>query len=152
MLQVVLYVIGVGPLGGFGLCSSDKTINRIDFWLLRRFGALGGGRFRQGCAYRGAWHFAVHTDFDNGAVSLPIGGDKKAVRHECGTADGGVKVGAGDFGVKGSASERDHWGLLGLGWRVVGGVMPACVRKAEQGGSSICAFSYMPAKSLNRVA
>ena len=152
MLQVVLHVVGVGPLGGFGLRGGDETINRIDSWLLRRFRVFGGRRFGQGCACRGAWLFAVHTDFDNGAVSLPIGGDKKAVRHECGTADGGVKVGAGDFGVKGSASERDHRGLLRQGWRVVGGVMPACVRKAEQGGSSICAFSYMPAKSLNRVA
>lgn len=89
MLQVVLHVVGVGTLGGFGLRGGDETINRIDSWLLRRFRVFGGRRFGQGCACRGAWLFAVHTDFDNGAVSLPIGSDKKTVRHECGTAGGG---------------------------------------------------------------
>lgn len=72
----------------------------------------------------------LHLCFENGAVSLRMSSDKKAVQHECGTADGGAKVDAGDFAVKGIASERDHRSLLGLGWRVVGGAMPACVRKA----------------------
>lgn len=93
----------------------------------------------------------IHFGFDSGAVSLSIGGDKKAVRHECGTADGGVKVEAGDFCVKGSASESDHRGLLGLGWCVVGGVMPACVRKAEQSGGSIGTLRDMPSKGFYRV-
>ena len=64
----------------------------------------------------------------------------------------GVKVGAGNFAVKGTASERDHRGLLGLGWCVVGGVMPACVRKAEQSGCGIGTLGDMPAKGFNRVA
>jgi hypothetical protein len=42
----------------------------------------------------------LHFGFGNGALSLPIGSDKKAVRHERGTADGGVKLDAGDFDVK----------------------------------------------------
>jgi hypothetical protein len=63
-----------------------------------------------------------------------------------------VKVDADDFGLKCSASEGDPRGFLGLGWCVVGGVMPACVRKAEQSGGGISALGDMPAKSLNRVA
>ena len=87
MLEVVPHVVGVGPFGGFGLRSGDETLNRVDWWRLRRFGALGNGRYRQGCACRSAWFFTVHFDFDNGALSLPIGSDKKAVRRECGTAE-----------------------------------------------------------------
>ena len=64
----------------------------------------------------------------------------------------GVKVDADDFGLKCSASERDHRGLLRQGWCVVGGVMPACVRKAEQSGCGIGTLGYMPAKGFNRVA
>lgn len=94
----------------------------------------------------------VHFDFDNGALSLPIGSDKKAVRHECGTADGGVKMDAGYFGVKGVASERHHRGLLGLGWCVVGGVMPAGMDEAEQSGCGIGTLGDMPAKGFNRIA
>ena len=63
-----------------------------------------------------------------------------------------VKVDADDFGLKCSASEGDHRGLLGLGWCVVGGVMPACVRKAEQSGCGIGTLGDMPAKGFNRVA
>lgn len=63
-----------------------------------------------------------------------------------------VKMDASDFGGKDAVSEGDHWGLLGLGWCVVGGVMPACVRKAERSGCGIGTLGDMPAKGFYRVA
>ena len=51
-----------------------------------------------------------------------------------------------------AVSERHHRSLRRLEWRVVGCVVPACVRKAEQSGCGIGTLGDMPAKSLNRVA
>ena len=116
--------------------------------VLARWVVIGAGR-----AAPAVWHgFLLFIfGFDNGALSLPIGSDKKAVRHECGTAGCGVKVCAGDFGAKCSVSESSDGCPLRLRGRVVGGVMAAGHDQAQQRGGHVRGFGNEPAQSLNGV-
>ena len=112
---------------------------------------LGGGEYDVFNESIALTFTCIHFGLDNGALPLPIGSDKKAVRHECGTAGCGVRGDVGDFGAKGSVSESGDGCPLRLRRRVVGGVMAAGHDQVQQGGGHIGGFGNEPAQSLDGV-